>query len=196
MAASNLNPHSSPLTSGPFTCLSARALTERLEEEINRAGRHDTSLSCLLVVIDNLDELSREHGGELSEQTLSYVGPALRRELRRFDRIGRPSDDELLVVLPGADSTRGEIVAKRVLDRLRTIKVEANGIRRPLRVSVGLAAWQTDSSAEDLLAQTRVAARSGQGVEDPPADLPPAVPPSQAAGAPGPDPTGRPTRPA
>lgn len=171
MAARDINPLSNPSSPGPFTCLSARALGDRLEEEINRAGRHGTPLSCLLVVIDNLDELSREHGSELSEQTLAYVGPALRRELRRFDRIGRPSDGELLVVLPGADSPRGEIVAKRVLDRLRTIKVEANGVRRPLSVSVGIAVWHTDATAEDLLAQARAAAQRGQGVEDPPADI-------------------------
>jgi diguanylate cyclase (GGDEF)-like protein len=130
-----------------------------LEEEINRAERHGTALSCLLVAIDNLEELSREHGSELREQTLAYVGPALRRELRRFDRIGRPSDGELLLVLPGADGPRGEIVARRVLERLRAIKVEAGGQRLPLRVSVGLAAWRKDSSGEDLLARTRVAAQ-------------------------------------
>ncbi len=138
-------------------CLSADALEDRLEEEINRAGRHGTPLSCLLVAIDDLKELSLRHGHELPEQALAYAGPALLRELRRFDRVGRPSDTELLVVLPGADGPRGEIVARRVIDRLRAIKIEAGGVRRPLRVSVGLAAWHEDLSGEQLLAQTRAA---------------------------------------
>ena len=63
---------------------------------------------------------------------------------------------ELLVVLPGADGPRGEIVARRVLERLRTIKIEADGMRRPLRVSVGLAAWRAD-----LMAQARLLAHTG-----------------------------------
>jgi diguanylate cyclase (GGDEF)-like protein len=159
MAASDPHPRSLPSPSGRVACLSAPELTERLEEEINRAERHGTALSCLLVAIDNLEELSREHGSELPEQTLAYVGPVLQRELRRFDRIGRPSDGELLLVLPGADGPRGEIVARRVLERLRAIKVEADGQRQPLRVSVGLAAWRKDSSGEDLLARTRAAAQ-------------------------------------
>jgi diguanylate cyclase (GGDEF)-like protein len=146
-------------------CLSAKALQERLEEEINRAGRHGTSLSYLLVVIENLEELTKAHGSELSEQTLTYVGEALRRELRRFDRVGRPSESELAVLLPGADGPRGEIVARRALARLRAIKVEADGERRPLRVSVGLAAWREDVSGEDLLAQTRAAARREHSLE-------------------------------
>jgi diguanylate cyclase (GGDEF)-like protein len=148
-----------PLPAGAIVCLSAQALTERMEEEINRAGRHGTPLSCLLVVIENLDELTHAHGGELSEQTLAYVSEALGHELRRFDRVGRPGAGELAVLLPGADGPRGEIVARRALSRLRAIKIEADGRRRALRVSVGLAAWREDVGGEDLLAQTRAAAR-------------------------------------
>ncbi len=59
MAASDHNPRSHPLPPGLTVCLSATALAERLEEEINRAGRHDTPLSCLLVVIENLDDLAQ-----------------------------------------------------------------------------------------------------------------------------------------
>jgi diguanylate cyclase (GGDEF)-like protein len=154
-----------PLSPGSVVCLSAQALEERLEEEINRAGRHGTALSCLIVVIENLGELAKAHGSELSEQTLVYVGEALRRELRRFDRVGRPSEGELAVLLPGADGPRGEIVARRALERLRAIKVEAGGERRPLRVSVGLAAWSEDVDGEQLMAQTRAAARREHGLE-------------------------------
>jgi len=152
---------------GEIACLPAAALQKRLGEEVNRAGRHGTPLSCLLVTIGNLDELAREHGSELSEQTLAYAARALGSQVRGFDRIGRPSDGELLLVLPGADGPRGEIVARRVLDRLRTIKVESDGVRQPLQISVGLAAWQTDLSGEDLLEQARMAARRGYGADSP-----------------------------
>jgi GGDEF domain-containing protein len=108
---------------------------------------------------------ARAHGRELSEQTLAYAARALGSQVRGFDRIGRPSEGELLLVLPGADGPRGEIVARRVLERLRTIKVEVDGTRRPLRISVGLAAWQEDLSGDDLLEQTRAAARRGYGGE-------------------------------
>ncbi len=150
------------------------ALLARLEEEISRAERHGTGLSCLLLKIDNLEEMAREHGGELREQTISYVAGALRRELRRFDRIGLADHDgqldrDLLIILPGADSPRGEIVARRALERLRTIKVEAGGTRRPLQVSVGLAAWQQDVGAQALLAHARAAVRSVNGDQGYPA---------------------------
>jgi two-component system, cell cycle response regulator len=152
---------------GGVEWLSAPALNSRLIEEIKRAERHGTALSCLLVQIENLDEMAREHGEELREQTLAYVAEALRRELRAFDRVGRPSERELVLVLPGADGARGEIVARRVLDRLRTIKVEARGTRRPLRVSVGLAPWRDGASGDELMTRMRAASLPRNGEETP-----------------------------
>jgi two-component system cell cycle response regulator len=180
MAASDNNPRSDQLPQGDGDCLTPAALNERLEEEIGRAERHGTGLSCLLVTIDNLDELAREHGRELREQTIDYVAAALRGELRRFDRVGRVAPNalagpggpaqqgwaaaaDLVIVLPGADSPRGEIVARRALERVRAIKVEAAGAREELEISVGLAAWQQDVSAEALLARARAALRSVNG---------------------------------
>jgi diguanylate cyclase (GGDEF)-like protein len=168
MAASDINPRIDPPVPGGESWLGALELDERLAEEIKRAERHGTQLSCLLVVIENLVDLAREHGEELREQTLGYVAAALAGELRGFDRVGRPSEQELLVVLPGADGPRGEIVARRVLDRLRAIKVEARGARRPLRVAVGLAAWQDGVDAEELLSRTRAASQVGNGEEPTP----------------------------
>jgi diguanylate cyclase (GGDEF)-like protein len=167
MAASDRNPPSDRPSARVIPCLPADALSERLSEEVNRAGRHGTPLSCLLVTIGNLEELAREHGRELSEETLSYIANVLIGQVRGFDRVGRPSDSELLLVLPGADGPRGEIVARRVLERLRTIKVESDGARRPLRISVGLAAWQEGVGSDELLELARTAARRGSGAEGP-----------------------------
>jgi GGDEF domain-containing protein len=170
MAASDHHQRSEPPSAESPTCLPPEALRARLDEEIHRAERHGTHLSCLLLSIDDIEEMAREHGSELPEQTLSYVGVALRRELRDFDRIGKASDRELLIVLPGADGPRGEIVARRVLDRLRTIKLESRGTRRPLSFSLGLATWHSESGGEELLARSRAAGSVPNG-EDPPGPL-------------------------
>jgi len=152
----------------PAPPLEADELAVRLDEEIGRAERYGTKLSCLLVVIDNLPDMAREHGSGLAEQTVAYIADALGRELRRFDRVGRPRDGELVVILPGTDSPLGEVVARRLLERIHTIKVESHGTRRPLEIAVGLAAWEPQMSAADLLARAHIAAQHQNG-EDPPA---------------------------
>jgi hypothetical protein len=56
------------------------------------------------------------------------------------------------------------MVARRVLDRLRAIKVEARGRREPLRISVGLVAWTANATPSTLLTRARTAAeRSANG---------------------------------
>jgi diguanylate cyclase (GGDEF)-like protein len=151
---------------GAFEWPGPAELDERLQEEIGRAERHGTHLACLLVVVDNLDEMAGEHGAELREQTMAYIAGALRREVRRFDRVGMPSEGELLIVLPGADGPRGEMVARRVLDRLRAIKVEARGRRQPLRISVGLAAWRANATPAMMLERARGAAERSRNGEN------------------------------
>jgi diguanylate cyclase (GGDEF)-like protein len=184
MAANNPNPHGDRLQPNVDDCLTPAALSERLQEEISRAERHGTGLSCLLVVIDNLDQMAREHGGELREQTIDYVASALRRELRRFDRVGRVGRDDLgagrdlLILLPGADGPRGEIVARRALERLRTIKIESGGTRQPLQISVGLTAWHGDVSAQDMVGQARAAMRSVNGEQGANGEETPTHPPA------------------
>ena len=166
MAASDFQ-NSTRAPQGPHECLSSAELAARLDEEVNRAGRHRTPLSCLLVRLDDVETLVRTHGEALPTEALAYLGAALGRELRRFDRIGRTDDDELVVVLPGADEPRGEIVARRALGRLHAIKIEVEGQRHPLRISVGIAAWREGLTADQLLAQTRSAAGRGRTPEAP-----------------------------
>ena len=143
----------------PSDCLSEAALVARLEEEVGRAERHNTALSCLLVSLDDVERLARAHGGDLPAQALAYLGMALGPELRRFDRVGHAADGELLVVLPGAHERHAEIVARRALGRLHAVKVEADGKRYPLRISMGIAAWREGLTAEQLLSHTRLAAQ-------------------------------------
>ncbi|HMD52354.1 MAG TPA: GGDEF domain-containing protein [Solirubrobacteraceae bacterium] len=163
MAARDPDPSSETPPEGTLGRGSAAALGERLEEEIARAERHGTDLSCLLIAIENLDEIALEHGSDLPERTLAYVTEALRRELRSFDRVGRCGERELLILLPGTSGPLGEVVARRVLARVATIKVEEHATRRALVVSAGLATWTPDSSAAELLTRARTGAGCTEG---------------------------------
>lgn len=136
---------------------------QRLEEEVARAERQGSSLGLMLVGFENLDELAEHEGALLREQALAHAARALRPRLRRFDQIGRPRAGELAIVLPGADGARGELVARRLLERLRTIKLESGGTRRALRVAIGIAAWRTGMSGAALLEEARRAAPAQEG---------------------------------
>jgi GGDEF domain-containing protein len=157
MAASD-NLKDSGQLSATRPCLAGPALRERVEEEIARAERHGTALSCLLVGVRDPARLRRVHGEELLERALAYLGLALRREFRRFDRVGRLSGYEHLVVLPGADGPHGEVIARRVLARVAAIKLESHEQRSSLALSVAVATWRQGLTAAQLIGQARHAA--------------------------------------
>jgi GGDEF domain-containing protein len=175
MAASDSphTPHSTRAARARPDCLSAVELTARLEEEVGRAERHHTALSCLLVSLEDVDQLAHAHGEELPAKALAYFGVALGPELRRFDRVGHAAEGELLVVLPGADERRGEIVARRALGRLHAIKIDIDGQRRPLRIAMGLAAWREGLTGGQLLSLTRLAAQRHDDLRAQPSALSP-----------------------
>lgn len=151
--------HDRPRTPrSPRECLAASELSGRLDEEIARAERHRTPLSCLLVSIDDIERLASVPGADLPARALAYLGAALERQLRRFDRVGRPAAGELLIVLPGADERRAEMVARRALGRLHAVKLELDGARRPLHVSIGIAQWQEGLGVRELIERARLAA--------------------------------------
>ncbi len=106
-----------------------------------------------------MDEIATAHGDTMPSQALAYLADAVGRQLRCFDRVGHASEGELLVLLPGADEQRGEIVARRTLSRLHSIKIEAEGHRRPLRVSMGISVWRDGLTGKQLLSHTRLAAQ-------------------------------------
>jgi GGDEF domain-containing protein len=155
MAASDTQISDPPSSRGPIP---ADVLVQRVEEEIARAERQHTTLSCLLVGLEDLQEIQQLHGKLLSQQAVAYIGLTLRRELRRYDRVGPTNEHDYLVVLPGVDSARGEIVARRALERLRSIKVEEQDGCRVLRVIAGIATWREGQTAQELLAQAKAAA--------------------------------------
>lgn len=147
--------------------LSDEELRERLEEEVGRAARHGTALCCLLLRLDDFQEIAQAHGAALSERALLHAGETLLGQLRRFDRVGRPRQDELLIVLPGAAGIEGEAVARRALRRLRAIKIEVDHVRRALGVCIGIAAWRSPWNASQLIEEARRAAGlSRQGAGD------------------------------
>jgi GGDEF domain-containing protein len=158
MAATDTDQTPTSAGAGSSPPLAAEELERRLEEEVSRAERQGTALSCLLVSLRDAEALARAHGAQLPERAIDYMSVALVRQLRRFDRVGRLPGGQLLVLLPGADHRRGEIVARRAIGRLRAVKLEQGGERYAIAVRIGLAAWRQGLSARELVEQSRVAA--------------------------------------
>jgi diguanylate cyclase (GGDEF)-like protein len=96
-----------------------RYLQLALDREIARCSRHSHAdgadrLSLLLLEIDGLDEIRREHGHQRGGAVLRDLVQRLAMEVREADVFGRYGGDEFLVLLPDTDAAGAETVAERL----------------------------------------------------------------------------------
>jgi diguanylate cyclase (GGDEF)-like protein len=130
--------------------LNHRAMRRRLDEEIGRATRTGSPLSCLLIDLDNFKLVNDHHGHQAGDAALRAVVQALVGEFRAFDRVARYGGDEFVVILPNAGLDSAAAAASRALDTLRTLVAGAE-IGGEISASVGVAEWQAPMGTDDLL---------------------------------------------
>jgi diguanylate cyclase (GGDEF)-like protein len=129
--------------------MNRRAMRQRLNEEIGRAHRTDSPLSCLLIDLDNFKLVNDRYGHQAGDQVLREVAGALMGEFRAFDRVARYGGDEFVVVLPNSSLESATGAAQRALRRLEGLPSfgEPSGVA----ASIGVAQWQAPMRADDLL---------------------------------------------
>jgi diguanylate cyclase (GGDEF)-like protein len=130
-------------------CMNHRAMRRRLEEEIDRAARAGSPLSCLLIDLDDFKLVNDSHGHQAGDAVLREVVQALVGEFRAFDRVARYGGDEFVVILPNADLRSAAIAAGRALERLRSVSA-LDGVHG-IPASIGVAQWRSPMTVDDLL---------------------------------------------
>jgi len=103
------------------------AIIDILHRELNRARRENISIGLVRVRVEPQDSLSERVWKDLAER--------IRRSVRSYDSPGWYGQD-LLVVLPGCDEERTQIVARRIRWVLSAEPLQAEEEER-VRISVG-----------------------------------------------------------
>jgi diguanylate cyclase (GGDEF)-like protein len=130
-------------------CMNHRAMRRRLDEEIVRATRTGSPLSCILIDLDDFKRVNDEYGHQAGDTVLREVVQALVGEFRAFDRVARYGGDEFVVILPNADLRSAAAAAARALDRMRA--VPSLGTNAGISASIGVAQWHAPMGVDELL---------------------------------------------
>jgi diguanylate cyclase (GGDEF)-like protein len=130
-------------------CMNHRGMRRQLHEEVGRAARAGSPLSCLLVDLDNFKLVNDRHGHQAGDAMLREVGQTLVREFRAFDRVARYGGDEFVVILPNAELEPAAAAAQRALERL--LAVPSFDATPGASASIGVAQWQAPMTVDQLL---------------------------------------------
>ncbi|HYI35079.1 MAG TPA: GGDEF domain-containing protein [Thermoleophilaceae bacterium] len=125
--------------------LNRRGLDERMDVEVRRALRADTSMAVAIFDIDHFKDVNDEHGHEVGDRVLSWVGGVLAQETRGVDAAARSGGDEFMVLMADTDARAGCLLAERVRNTLTSPEARADRRRHgvpealELTVSAGIA---------------------------------------------------------
>lgn len=120
--------------------LNASSFQRRLEEERHRFVRYGDVFSVVLVDVNNLSGVNREHGQATGDEVLRHVACRIEETKRLSDVVARVGDDEFGVILHGSDERGARAFVTRLEDRLarESVIVEVEG--RSVSVWVGVCA--------------------------------------------------------
>ena len=130
-------------------------ITEKLHEEIQRAGRHGDSLGVIMCDIDHFKDINDTHGHPAGDAVLIEVSRRMQASLRAYDSLGRFGGEEFLIVVPDPRPDGVAIVAERIRNAIAEEPIATASGEITLTVSLGttiLHANQTTSS-EELIQQ-------------------------------------------
>ena len=123
-----------------------------LEEELERARRHDHDVTFLLIDLDHFKRINDQYGHWIGDEVLRAIGILLQEETRTSDVAGRYGGEEFAVVVPHADLEGATRLAQRITDTLRdrTISTEQGDVE--ITCSVGVTQYQgTEDDAKAIV---------------------------------------------
>lgn len=138
-------------------------LDRRMREEMTRAERHGLAVSVILLDIDDFASVNATYGHEVGDQVLTEIGRILSGGVRESDVLVRYGGEEIAVVATHTPPEAAMAVAERLR---RDVEVgarkalrEAQGARRAITVSIGVAGRDAGAKGGDLFAQAEQALR-------------------------------------
>ena len=113
---------------------------EQLEHLIQSTGDYrtpHTSDALLLIEVEDLTQINRDHGRAVGDEVLRHVARSARGGLRVADILFRTSGDDFVAFLGAADRDTAEVVATRIRERINENTVVLAAERRlAVRVTV------------------------------------------------------------
>jgi diguanylate cyclase (GGDEF)-like protein len=134
--------------------LNRQALDEVLENEFNRAKRHNEALSLIFFDLDNFKNVNDTYGHLAGDEALRAVAKVLLMEKRLEDLAGRYGGEELVLLLPETNKKNARAIGERIRKNVETLAISWNDSVIPLTISGGLSAFPEEAGSVTTLLQT------------------------------------------
>ncbi len=135
----------------PLTGVANRfAYEQRMRQEFSRWKRYGSPLVLQIWRLDNIAEISRNHGKTVSEKALQALAKVMEANLRETDFIARYENETFTVLLPESTIETSRLVADRIRNSLSTSLFHKGKTEIAIVVSCGYAALQEGDTIESV----------------------------------------------
>ena len=125
-----------------------RRLEKYIEEEVNRADRHNLPLAILMFDVDNFKRINDRYGHASGDLVLVKTAQLIRDNLRNSDHFGRWGGDEFVCVATNTE----ESTAVRLAERLRKSLEQTQILEfMPVTCSFGVTRYARGDSPDALV---------------------------------------------
>jgi len=108
-------------------------------------------LAVLMIDIDHFKAVNDAYGHQAGDAVLKEVAARVSTTVRPYDSVGRYGGEEFLVILPGCDEPRAQIVAERLCCVVSREVVHTSAAEISVTLSLGLALSAQGETSERLV---------------------------------------------
>lgn len=126
-----------------------------LECELDKTDRNETSLTAMILDINNIREINEAMGHSAGDDAICHMASTVRRLIRGIDTVARYGGDDVVVILPETGCEAARVIAERFMNRFRE---SLPPHIQDLSISLGYATYPDDTrTRENLLKVTEQA---------------------------------------
>jgi diguanylate cyclase (GGDEF)-like protein len=133
-----------------------RYFEQRLREEVDRALRKGSPLSCLLVDLDHFKSVNDRFGHLIGDVVLREVAEQIKDQLRLSDAMARYGGEEFAVLLVQTNAVTARAIAERIRERIagQVFKLP-DGVKLSVTISIGVSTLMEEMRGADVDARAR-----------------------------------------
>ena len=115
-----------------------RYFYRRLDDELRRSNRYETTVSMVLLDIDHFKKFNDTHGHAAGDEVLKEVSKCMLQQCREIDVVSRYGGEEFAVLLPETPQEGALTAAERLRSSVEAAEVQYEGKTLKVTISLGV----------------------------------------------------------